>query len=611
LGIKYEKPEIFQDTLVLLRYNCPDLDCDVACLGWPDLHRHVRSVHNKWMCDLCTRHKKVFTHEHELFTKKDLLKHEKFGDDNPGAIDQTGFKGHPECTFCQKRFYGDDELFVHCRDQHEKCHICERRDGRNRPQYYLNYNTLEDHFRKDHFLCPDVECMEKKFVVFDSKIDLNAHQLEAHPNGLTKEARRDARRVDMTSFDQLHQRYQPERGRGRGGRGGRGGGESGGRGRGRDPNSEPLPQSSAQPMSRAELAFQRERAIQSAQSIAPRTFGGRLTAAEPEVYVARPPAQAPAAVAVTRPAADGFPSLASLRPALATPLTSTSPTSEAHETAQEKARRLQHTAVIERAATMLRNDSKKLDDFRANISSFRNGKITAQELLEAFFALFDRPTAEVGKLIKELAEIFEISSKREELLKSWNDWKAINEDYPSLPGSSAASSSGLGAPFGTKRILKLKTSTAQSARSPVAKTGTWGSTANSSLFPSLPPGAANRTKASSATPWAGAASNAKQTAAASQPTPQRTTVVSSSSGGGSSDAFPALPAAAKPMSTYFSPGSTSSGILRRNGAPSAPSPWGGSSGTSTPLVETEEDFPTMDGKKKGSKKKGQMLLKFG
>ncbi|RQM07250.1 hypothetical protein DH86_00000941, partial [Scytalidium sp. 3C] len=39
IGIRYEKTEIVEDTVLLLRYNCPDGDCDVACLGWPDLHR--------------------------------------------------------------------------------------------------------------------------------------------------------------------------------------------------------------------------------------------------------------------------------------------------------------------------------------------------------------------------------------------------------------------------------------------------------------------------------------------------------------------------------------------------------------------------------------------
>jgi hypothetical protein len=49
LGIKYETDDIFEDTVLLLRYNCPDKDCDVACLGWPDLHHHVKSKHGKVM----------------------------------------------------------------------------------------------------------------------------------------------------------------------------------------------------------------------------------------------------------------------------------------------------------------------------------------------------------------------------------------------------------------------------------------------------------------------------------------------------------------------------------------------------------------------------------
>jgi E3 ubiquitin-protein ligase ZNF598 len=49
LGIKYQKPEIFEETLLLLRYNCPEPTCDVACLGWPTLHRHVKNVHHKLM----------------------------------------------------------------------------------------------------------------------------------------------------------------------------------------------------------------------------------------------------------------------------------------------------------------------------------------------------------------------------------------------------------------------------------------------------------------------------------------------------------------------------------------------------------------------------------
>lgn len=192
IGIRYESSEIEEDTRLLLRYNCPDVDCDVACLSWPDLHRHVRTVHKKKICDLCSRHKKIFTHEHELYTDAELSKHMKKGDDNPGAIDQSGFRGHPLCSFCGTRFYGDDELYAHCRDNHERCHVCDRSSG-GVPQYFLNYDAVYSHFVKDHFVCREPECLEKKFVAFATEMDLKAHQLTEHGNSLSKDVRRDAR----------------------------------------------------------------------------------------------------------------------------------------------------------------------------------------------------------------------------------------------------------------------------------------------------------------------------------------------------------------------------------------------------------------------------------
>jgi hypothetical protein len=49
LGIHFENTQVFEDTRLLLQYNCPEGDCDVACLGWPDLHRHVKTAHGKVM----------------------------------------------------------------------------------------------------------------------------------------------------------------------------------------------------------------------------------------------------------------------------------------------------------------------------------------------------------------------------------------------------------------------------------------------------------------------------------------------------------------------------------------------------------------------------------
>lgn len=52
---------MMEDTLTLLRYNCPQVDCDYLGNGWADLHRHVRHVHELQFCDLCTRYQKIFS----------------------------------------------------------------------------------------------------------------------------------------------------------------------------------------------------------------------------------------------------------------------------------------------------------------------------------------------------------------------------------------------------------------------------------------------------------------------------------------------------------------------------------------------------------------------
>ncbi|KAL8826167.1 MAG: hypothetical protein Q9170_007506 [Blastenia crenularia] len=612
LGIRYEQTEIHDDTILLLRYNCPDPNCDIACYGWPDLHRHVKNAHHKVMCDLCTRSKKVFTHEHELFTIPELRKHEKFGDDNPGAVDQSGFKGHPECGFCRQRFYGDDELYVHCRDKHERCHLCDRRDGGRQQQYYVDYDSLEQHFRKDHFLCADKECMEKKFVVFDSELDLKAHQLQTHPNGLSKDARRDARLVDISGFDYRTPYQDP-----RGGRRDRQGG------RGRDPNTEAIPHSTAQPLRRDELAYQRQMAIQSAQSIAPRTFGGQLTSTT--AAAARPHSrQEPETVTAPRTHTDtnaSFPAIdnLNLNPSNPPQQPPPSPVPTHVLPPQEQARRLHHTSVMDRASTLLKHDPSKTSSFRTAVSSYRTSNLSASQLIDNFFSLFDVPASDLGKLIKELADIYENENKRNDLLKAWNDWRAINEDYPSLPGPSGIlpGSSAAAAGSGGYRVLKLKNSTAQSSRSAVSRHGSWGNTSNANPFPNLPAANTNRAGAgkAGAVPWAGGSSTPRPGSAAPPAARKQVDGVGSASG---AEAFPALPAAARP-STLMA-GLTRGNVRWEDSSRKGndASPWN-TGGISQPpslgeeyqqVGEEEGDAGAGGGKKKGKGKK-QMLYKFG
>jgi len=602
LGIKYERDVILEDTILLLRYNCPDRDCDVACLGWPHLHRHVKQKHGKLMCDLCTRNKKVFTHEHELFTFGGLRQHEKFGDDNPGAIDQSGFRGHPECGFCRERFYGDDELYQHCREKHERCHICDRRNPGSQVQYYLNYQMLEKHFEETHFVCLDAECQANKTNVFESEMDLKAHQLSSHPNGLSKDARRDARVVNISSFD-YRAPYQPQH---------RGGREHRGNGRGRDPNTEALPVSSAQPLRRDELAYQRHIAILNAQ---------------PQL-VPHNHAASPASTPVSRPSQPSAP-LPNLDQ-LSIDHTSTSRPNQS-QSPQDQARQIRHTSVQQRASTLLNADSTKLSTFCTHVSSYRSSTITATELIESFFSLFDVPSAELGKLVRELADIFEDEKKRQDLLKAWNDWLSINSDYPSLPGPNGIlpgtdSSGAGGAGPGGRRVLRLKSSTAQSSRSAVSRQGSWGqamgnsTSSKSNPFPALG-GGSSLSNGQKRTPWTSiqSSSPARASPANSRPSSRPPPTMGAKA---NEEMFPALPIGKKPNTLMAG---LTRGTVRwddgSNGNTAAANPWG--SGANGPagggpnpaaadgMAESGGDAGNTAGAGKKGKKGKQILYRFG
>lgn len=675
IGIKYAGEHIVGDTVLLLRYNCPGGECDFAGLGWPDLHRHVRSVHHKKLCDLCTRNKKVFTHEHEMFTDKELRDHMSRGDDKPGAVDQTGFKGHPLCGFCGERFYDNDKLYEHCRSKHERCFICDRRDSRQ-PHYYRNYDALEEHFKQDHYICQERECLEKKFVVFDSELDLKAHQLSEHGNSLSKDVRRDARVVDISGFD-FRSSYQEERGgsssggRGRGGRDGRGA-------RGRDPNAEALPVSTAQPLRRDELAFQRQMAIaQSASSARPSAgpSSGTRPAGQTSVVQSRP--SRPQQQREQQQQQQQQPIIDAMQNLSVSELSSLTP--------EQRASLTRHGAVIERASNLLGNDATKINQFRSYISNFNKGSMTADQLIDAFFALFSETSSNaLGTLVREVAELFDDKNKGASLNRAWQNHRTINEDYPSLPGlggmhgATTASSGWAAAASATpvtlhsngglanaqsrhsNHVLKLKNSTRIGSASErglertVASLQAGGSSSssssrlipgtnayaaqvrptvnNSAAFPALP-GAkkpATTSGLSGFTAAAAGGSSSSRPAPVAAPSASRssgstaTTIARKVAGGsgsmqkpGNEDAFPALPAAPKPTTTLFGYGR---GAVRRDfGQPketgfnwSAGSGSGGASGSSSAQQAGGEGDADGAGGGKGKKKqKKQVLVQWG
>ena len=137
------------------------------------LRSHYESVHTLIQCVLCAHFKQAFPSEQAVYTLSEYDRHMR-----EGSSDGSDGQGHPECAFCQVRYYDKTELYKHVTKSHQTCHLCSR-DG-TQYKYYRDYKMLEDHFRKEHFACDEFECVEKKNVVFKSLFELQAHKRSVH-----------------------------------------------------------------------------------------------------------------------------------------------------------------------------------------------------------------------------------------------------------------------------------------------------------------------------------------------------------------------------------------------------------------------------------------------
>ena len=158
------------------------------------LMRHVRNVHGLHYCRLCVSYKNVFMSEQKLYTAKQLKAHMVRGDIVvDGSSEQSGFKGHPRCEFCDEFFYGSNELFKHMQQNHFWCEICRREH--NNPDnyaYFKDYQRLYEHFETEHYPCLHKECLEKRFVVFESADELRFHSIQEHGGHMSRSQRRAA-----------------------------------------------------------------------------------------------------------------------------------------------------------------------------------------------------------------------------------------------------------------------------------------------------------------------------------------------------------------------------------------------------------------------------------
>ncbi|XP_063897226.1 E3 ubiquitin-protein ligase ZNF598-like [Helicoverpa armigera] len=182
--------EIKQAYEALLENRCKICDKIPPFRTFTMLSDHMRKVHERYFCDLCVKHLRIFTMERKCYTRQELAHHRRRGD-----VDDTSHRGHPLCEFCEERFMDADELYRHLRKEHLYCHLCDA-DGRN--LYYASHSALAHHFRTDHYLCEEGECAGQHLTaVFRSEIDLKAHKATVHGRGMARGAARQARTLEL------------------------------------------------------------------------------------------------------------------------------------------------------------------------------------------------------------------------------------------------------------------------------------------------------------------------------------------------------------------------------------------------------------------------------
>ena len=97
------------------------------------------------------------------------------------------------------------QLHEHLNMQHYKCHVCDKQGLPN--QFFKGYQQLCIHFDREHFLCPDPQCIAARFVVFENEIDLRAHELSVHGASLQSNKRNGSAKIQLefrihrTGFD--------------------------------------------------------------------------------------------------------------------------------------------------------------------------------------------------------------------------------------------------------------------------------------------------------------------------------------------------------------------------------------------------------------------------
>ncbi|KAF8810370.1 hypothetical protein BYT27DRAFT_7186816 [Phlegmacium glaucopus] len=417
LSVYFETQEMMEDTLILLRFNCPDSECAYIGNGWGDLRLHVRATHAKLLCDLCIRHKKVFSHEHTLYLPALLHIHLPSSNARPGKAPlKEPIDGgiHPRCGFCRECFFGDDELYSHMRDRHEECFLCKRNGVRD--QYFENYESLERHFNSAHHPCLQADCQVRKFVVFNTALDLKAHTVEEHGGDMNARDKKDARRVHA---DFLFGEVGGRHGQGRRDRD---------RDRERERDHEPPPPQALPPPLRQQ---QVQTSSSSATTVPPpgsgarrrEAFGGGLTQGGDAENNNR---------GISRPS---------------------TPQAEVDQAVMER-----HAGFLARLQSLSANPTTAVPAVKAATRGYRHAETSARDLILTIWNVVDQKLDHTASIVNAFVDLVDEEDKKQDILTAWKSFEIEQRrQFPELVPSSFGSEY---AGITSGRVLNAKHSSA-------------------------------------------------------------------------------------------------------------------------------------------------------
>ncbi|KAL7067322.1 hypothetical protein ACR3K2_22490 [Cryptosporidium serpentis] len=157
-----------------------------------ELGDHIFRDHNLKCCFVCIekRHTMLLP-EHMLYGINDINRHMKKGE----LWLQPPIFPHILCPVCRIWCLDKDDFTDHVRNEHFSCNICEQKIisnskdlnekndnyifSKKRINYvYSDYNSLQNHWRDQHYPCDNEDCM---FIVFENESELIFHKATCHP----------------------------------------------------------------------------------------------------------------------------------------------------------------------------------------------------------------------------------------------------------------------------------------------------------------------------------------------------------------------------------------------------------------------------------------------